>query len=740
MEFATGSFSFASGATVVGGTFSAVSGTVSFPVSGTTLDVALVDVAGGTAVFGGGYSATATTISAGTADYNANVTIPALTLSGGTLGGSGNVTLTGTVTWEDEGTIAAANTSIASGATLDFTAFSAELTGSLTNDGTFDTFGQVALEGSGTFTNSGLMSAESITENTIFGEITFVPYVEFSGPFDNTSTGVAQVAAQGTLILGGGGTGAGNFNVATGATVQFANTNYNLDSGATFTGTGTVEVASGSVSIVGSNVSSEVSQFEVVGSADLNVETNTTLANLYLLSSGTVNESANLTLTGTSYWEGGQFTGNYTTTVANGAVVNVTSVVPLRTTLSNDGTIILTANGRLTLVGPFTNQADGLVEWNGGQLNDLSYAIQTFTNKGTVTVAGTSTDSTVPIVNDGTFTIQSGTLNDTGATTTPATPAFANAGNLTIDAPATLSIIASNFEAEGGVTDVLGTLSSSATVDISSGTIEGTGTIAASLANAGIVAPGDPDGVLTVTGNYEQSGAIDVTATGVTPGSDYGQLYVEGTVTLNGGGAQLTPNYPSQPTDSYLILTQKTTTAIQGTFSGVPQGGLLVDGKNIYSVSYTAGSTGNDILLTSATFNQIGEGSSPAVTINNVSLPQASSGTVDYVFTVTLAEPQSVPVTVDYTTQNLTATAGVDYLASQGTLTFAPGQTTQTITVHVLGNPNPEASMNFAVDLSDPQLPATVEAVGIGTIVGTLSFGPREHGDRLLAGYAGKRL
>jgi hypothetical protein len=55
-------------------------------------------------------------------------------------------------------------------------------------------------------------------------------------------------------------------------------------------------------------------------------------------------------------------------------------------------------------------------------------------------------------------------------------------------------------------------------------------------------------------------------------------------------------------------------------------------------------------------------------------------------FTVSLATAYDQEVTVSYATADGTATAGVDYVATSGTLTFAPGETVRSITVQVLGN------------------------------------------------------
>ncbi len=53
-------------------------------------------------------------------------------------------------------------------------------------------------------------------------------------------------------------------------------------------------------------------------------------------------------------------------------------------------------------------------------------------------------------------------------------------------------------------------------------------------------------------------------------------------------------------------------------------------------------------------------------------------------FAVNLSDVSSSKVTVDFATVNGTATAGEDYVATSGKLTFNPGETTQKVTVHLL--------------------------------------------------------
>ncbi len=59
-------------------------------------------------------------------------------------------------------------------------------------------------------------------------------------------------------------------------------------------------------------------------------------------------------------------------------------------------------------------------------------------------------------------------------------------------------------------------------------------------------------------------------------------------------------------------------------------------------------------------------------------------------------------MTVNYATANATATAGSDYTATSGTLSFAAGEISKTITVPVLGDKVVESSETFSLTLSNP--------------------------------------
>lgn len=60
------------------------------------------------------------------------------------------------------------------------------------------------------------------------------------------------------------------------------------------------------------------------------------------------------------------------------------------------------------------------------------------------------------------------------------------------------------------------------------------------------------------------------------------------------------------------------------------------------------------------------------------------------------------PVSVDFATSDSTATNGVDYMATNGTLSFAPGQKVALLTVPILNDGLKESSETFRVTLSNP--------------------------------------
>ena len=72
-------------------------------------------------------------------------------------------------------------------------------------------------------------------------------------------------------------------------------------------------------------------------------------------------------------------------------------------------------------------------------------------------------------------------------------------------------------------------------------------------------------------------------------------------------------------------------------------------------------------------------------------------------FAVTLSRAAAGEVSVDYATEDGTATAGSDYTAASGTLTFAPGETAKTVSVPLLDDAIDEGKETFKLKLSNPR-------------------------------------
>ncbi len=68
-------------------------------------------------------------------------------------------------------------------------------------------------------------------------------------------------------------------------------------------------------------------------------------------------------------------------------------------------------------------------------------------------------------------------------------------------------------------------------------------------------------------------------------------------------------------------------------------------------------------------------------------------------FTVTLSQPSAATITASWSTADATAIAGSDYVAASGTLTFAPGQTSQTVLVTILPRAVSQSTQTFSVQL-----------------------------------------
>ncbi|TDK24331.1 nuclease [Luteimonas aestuarii] len=107
------------------------------------------------------------------------------------------------------------------------------------------------------------------------------------------------------------------------------------------------------------------------------------------------------------------------------------------------------------------------------------------------------------------------------------------------------------------------------------------------------------------------------------------------------------------------------------------------------------------------------------LSIGNTSAAEGNSGTTPFFFTISLNQPAGEDgASVDWATADGTATvADDDYIPGSGTVTFAEGQSSVTISVDVVGDDTTEPDETFFVNLTNPVGAEIFVAQGVGTIL-----------------------
>ena len=206
-------------------------------------------------------------ISSGSVFFNSNnITVPTLTLTGGTLGGTiAQVTSSGLLTWSG-GTMSGTGVTNANGGILMNGSYiyldQRTLNNAAGQTATFNTNGYyLYLSNGATFNNNGTFLAQNdygyiydngVGANTFNNAGTFTRNTgsnDFSiyTVFNNTGTVNVQSGIL-TLAGGDGGSTTGDFNISSGATLQFLS-DFNLAASANIGGAGTAEFSAGTVNI-----------------------------------------------------------------------------------------------------------------------------------------------------------------------------------------------------------------------------------------------------------------------------------------------------------------------------------------------------------------------------------------------------------------------------------------------------------------------------------------------------------
>jgi hypothetical protein len=167
-----------------------------------------------------------------------------------------------------------------------------------------------------------------------------------------------------------------------------------------------------------------------------------------------------------------------------------------------------------------------------------------------------------------------------------------------------------------------------------------------------------------------------------------------------------------------------------------PNPWTILSGQNVFQITLDPGNSpaeynvDNNIATLTLT-----AAAAPQLSVSNVSVAGSTTAQPYANFVVSLPTPTFQPVTVKYATADGSAKAGVDYTSVNGTLTFNPGDTTETVNVPLIAAANPNST--FSLVLNTPSNATISQGQGIATIQGVEPAITSTNGYTFLAGMAG---
>ncbi len=486
---------------------------------------------------------------------------------------------------------------------------------------------------------------------------------EFDAGF--TASGSITKTGNGTMILAGantysGGTtiSAGIFQIGNGgtsgtlaagvvidnATLSFNRTN-SLTVGNEISGTGTLtQAGSGTTILIATNsyVATSISAGTLqIGNAGITG----TLGSGAVTNNATLsfNRTNSLTVSNDISGTGSLTQAGIGTTILAGTNSYDTTTVSTGTLqVGNAGTTGTLGSGAVTNNAALSfNRSDtitvgnaiggtGLVRQIGGTTiltNTNTYSGKTTITGGVLSISADNNLGTAPgVATAQALTISSGTLQTTATMTLDANRSVAidTTGRATFDVASgttltyggVISNINSSFH---GITKIgNGTLllnganTHQGSTIVNAGTLGGSGTIqgTATFASSTVHSPGNSPGIQTVAGNYTlNSGSkLQIEINGATAGTEYDQVVVNGTVTLNNPNLGFTLGFApaADGVQTFTLIDNNLSDAVVGTFNGIKEGAtfnLPFSNTNYtFQISYVGGD-GNDVVLTSIPFD-----------------------------------------------------------------------------------------------------------------------------------------
>ncbi|WP_287704777.1 MULTISPECIES: Calx-beta domain-containing protein, partial [unclassified Microcystis] len=181
-----------------------------------------------------------------------------------------------------------------------------------------------------------------------------------------------------------------------------------------------------------------------------------------------------------------------------------------------------------------------------------------------------------------------------------------------------------------------------------------------------------------------------------------------------GGTATLNTDYTRTGTTNTVTFAAGSSTA---TVTVNPTADATVESNETVILTLASG-TGYTIGTTTpvtGTINNDDTTVTSQLSINDITVVEGKDNNA--ILTVTVDNPNSQPITFNYTTAPINATANVDYTSKTGTITIAPNTATATISIPILNDNLNEADEAFTVTLSNPVNATINPEGGIGEVI-----------------------
>jgi acyl-coenzyme A thioesterase PaaI-like protein len=380
------------------------------------------------------------------------------------------------------------------------------------------------------------------------------------------------------------------------------------------------------------------------------------------------------------------------TFAANSPTATVTIDPTADTTFETDETVALTlASGTGYTIGT-PDAVTGTITNDDLPSITLAISPSSVTEDGTTnliytfTRSGVTTNSlTVNYTLGGTATLNTD-YTRTGTTNTVTFAANATTATVTID-PTPDTIVENNETV--ALTLAAGTGYTIGTTNAATGTITNDDTsVTLAVSPASVTEDGTSNLIYTFT------------RSGVTTNS----LTVNYTL---GGTAALNTDYTRTGTTNTVTFAAGSSTA---TVTIDPTADTTVESDETVALTLAAG-TGYTVGTTTAVTGTITNDDFFQLSINDITVVEGKDNHA--ILTVTVNNPNSQPISFNYTTGPIDATANVDYTSRTGTLTIAANTSTATISIPILNEPD-EA---FTVTLSNPVNATINPEGGIGEVI-----------------------